>query len=173
MIGFALMLMAADPMIDATEAIVASKRKGALSVLIHSETFKRPLADSPDQAFRVDYKASVKWILSQDKDCSLIACRTRCTVTFTSKILSRKIWWLPADRPPVLAEDAPAEREYPGGVVHYGRPCKALSDEDANRAASERLRPFQFTDEMIKDRPMRDKAGDNFLALYPPIAPPQ
>ena len=173
MIGFALVLMATDPMIDAREVMAAAKRKGSVSSLIHSETFKRPLADSPDQDFRVDYTASVKWSLAQDKDCSLIACRTRCTVTFTTKVLSRRIWWLQAGRPPVLAEDAPAEREYPGGVVHYGRPCKALSDEDANRAASERLRPFQFADEMIRDRPLRDKAGDNFLVLYPPIATSQ
>jgi hypothetical protein len=167
MIAFALMLLAADP--DPVKPPNPARRKGELSALIHSEPFKRPLDDGL-QAFRVDYQASLKWNVEDRKDCSLIRCHTVCDLTIKSKVLSRQIWWLPSDRPPLLAEDAPGEREYPGGVVTYGRACKNVGDQDLAHAVAERLRPYQFADEMIKDRPLRDKAADNFLALYPPVA---
>jgi hypothetical protein len=168
MIAFALMLLAADP--DPVKPPNPATRKGALSAQIHSEPFTRPLDDGV-QAFRVDYKASLKWELSERKDCSLIRCHTVCDLTIRNKILSRQVWWLPVGRPPLLAEDAPGEREYPGGLITYGRACKNVDDQELAHAVAERLRPYQFADEMIKDRPLRDKAADNFLVLYPPVSP--
>ena len=183
MFALALLLLAADPDQlsgmprggDAPAAAAHSGQRqtlGKVSALIHSETFKRPLEDTV-QTFRVDYTASLKWSTIKDKACGLFGCHPACNLTFRTKVLSRQIWWLPPGRPPIMAEDAPAEREYPAGTLHYNRDCNALSLEEINRAGAEHLRPYQFADEMIKDQEMRDKAADNYLLLYPPISAPQ
>lgn len=160
MIGLALWLAAVS-------APVATPRTGPVSALIHSETFKRILADKP-QAFRVDYTASLTWALTDRKACFFGRCAAVCDLTITHKVLSRQLWWTPPDKPAVLAENNPAQREYSGGVVTFGRACSAVVERDVARGAADRLRPYQFADEMIKDRALLLKAADDYLGLHPP-----
>jgi hypothetical protein len=142
-------------------------RTGPVTATIRSETFKRALNDKP-QTFRVDYAATLTWTLAERKSCFLGRCGTVCDMTISHKTLSRQLWWLPPAGAPVLAENAPAQREYSGGVVTFGRPCTAVSDHDVARGAADRLRPYQFAAELIKDRPLLLKAADTYLTLNPP-----
>ena len=145
----------------------AKPRTGPASALIHSETFKRPFNDQP-QTFRVDYTASLNWSLADRKACFFHRCHMVCDMTFTHKVLSRQLWWTPPGKPAVLAENNPSQREYFGGLVELGRPCAEVKDADVAHAAADRLRPYQFADEMIKDRPLLLKAVDDYLAINPP-----
>ena len=88
----------------------------------------------------------------------------------THKVLSRQLWWTPPGKPAVLAENNPSQREYFGGLVELGRPCAEIKDADVAHAAADRLRPYQFADEMIKDRPLLLKAVDTYLAINPPAS---
>jgi hypothetical protein len=185
-IALILALMAAEPAVSATPAHEkhgpakpapakpapakpAPQRTGPASALIHSEAFKHGYAN---QAFRVDYTASLTWTLADAKSCFVMRCHPVCNITITHKILSRQLWRLPDGAKPVLAENDPGEREYAGGVVTLGRACKAVSDADVTRVAAERLRPYQFAEELIHDRPMLFKAADDWLALHEPPPPP-
>lgn len=150
----------------------APPRTGPVSTLIRSETFKRSYLDQP-QSFRVDYTASLTWTLADRKSCYFGRCRPVCDLTVSHKVLSRQLWWTQPAKPPVLAEDNHAQREYFGGVITFGRTCKAVSDRDVARAAADRLRPYQFADELIRDRPLLLKSADDYLALtLPPPNPP-
>lgn len=142
-------------------------RTGPVSALIHSESFKRTLNGQP-QSFRVDYTASLTWTLAERKSCLLIRCGTICDMTISHKVLSRQLWWLPPAGAPVLAENTPAQREYSGGVVTYRRPCAVVKDTDVAHGTADRLRPYQFAAELIKDRSPLLKAADDYLALNPP-----
>lgn len=68
----------------------------------------------------------------------------------------------------MLAENSPDQRAYAGGVVTLDRACAGVSDRDAARAASDRLRPYQFADEMMRDRTMLMQQADNYLYQNPP-----
>jgi hypothetical protein len=147
----------------------APPRTGPASALIHSEAFKR--GDKPE-SFRVDYTAMLTWTLSEHKACFMMRCHMACSMTISHKTLTRRLWWLPDGRPPVLAEDSPGEREYPGGVTDLGRPCAEIKDSDAAKAAADRLRPYQFAEELIHDRPLLLKATDDYLAARAALAVP-
>ena len=164
LIALALGLFAAP-----APAAPAPPRSGQVSALIHSETFRRALNGKPQQ-FRVDYTASLNWALVERKACFVGRCRTVCDLTISHKVLSRQLWWLPTGLAPVLAENTPAQREYSGGVVNFNRTCPSVSDRDVARGANDRLRPYQFADEMIKDRAPMAKAADDYLALNPPLS---
>ena len=148
-------------------AAPAPPRSGQVSALIHSETFRRAPNGKP-QPFRVDYTASLNWALVERKACLVGRCRTVCDLTISHKVLSRQLWWTPAGQPPILAENTPAQREYFGGVVNFNRTCASVGEKDVARGANDRLRPYQFADEMIKDRAPMAKAADDYLALNPP-----
>jgi len=150
--------------------VAAPPRTGPVSTLIRSETFKRAFNDQP-QSFRVDYTASLTWTLADRKSCYFGRCGPVCDLTVSHKILSRQLWWTPPAKPAVLAEDNHAQREYFGGVITFGRTCKAVNDHDVARAAADRLRPYQFADEIIKDRPLLLKSADDYLALNLPPSP--
>jgi hypothetical protein len=184
-IALVLALMAADPTVSAmpepgkhdhakaapakpAPAKPAPPRTGPASALIHSEAFKHGYAN---QSFRVDYTASLTWSLADAKSCFVTRCHPVCNITITHKTLSRQLWRLPDGAKPVLAENDPNEREYAGGVVTLGRACTAVSDADVTRAAAERLRPYQFAEELIHDRPMLFKAADDWLAMHEPPPP--
>jgi hypothetical protein len=145
----------------------AAPTSGPATAQIRSETFKRPFNDKP-QVFRVDYTASLTWTLKDGKACLFVRCGAVCDMVISHKVLSRQLWWTPPGRPPVLAENDPSEREYAGGVTSLPGPCNALTARDIARGAANSLRPYQFTDELIKDRPDIVKAADNYLVLYPP-----
>jgi hypothetical protein len=142
----------------------APPRTGSPSVPVHSESFKR---GDKDHSFRVDYTASLAWTLADRKACFVGRCHPVCDVTIRHKILSRQLWLVPAGAAPILAENSPAEREYPGGVVTLGGACKAVTDLQVTRVATERLRPYQFAEELIRERPLLFKAADDYLALHP------
>jgi len=163
LVALALWLVAAA----APAPAPAAPRTGPASALIHSETFKRMTGDKA-QTFRVDYTASLTWTLGDRKSCYFGRCRSVCDLTVTHKVISRQLWWTPPGKPPVLAEDDHAQREYSGGVVTFGRTCKAVNDRDVARGAADRLRPYQFADELIKDRALLLSAADNYLAVNPP-----
>jgi hypothetical protein len=162
-IALALWLAAATP----APAPPAPPRTGPVSVLIRSETFKRAFKDKP-QSFRVDYTASLTWSLKDRKACFFSHCGAVCDLIVSHKVLSRQIWWTPPEKAAVLAENNVNQREYYGGVVTFGRPCAAVSDSQVAHGASDRLRPYQFADEVIKDRPLLLKSADDYLALNPP-----
>jgi hypothetical protein len=145
----------------------APLRAGSVSTLIHSETFTRPLADKT-QSFRVDYTASASWGLAERKQCFFNRCHPVCDMTVSHKVLSRQLWWLPPGRQPVLAENSPDQRAYASGVTTLDRACAAVNDHDATRTATDRLRPYQFADEMMHDRSFLMQAADNYLHLNPP-----
>ncbi len=188
MIALILALMASEPAVSAepahakpghaqpapakpTPAKPAPPRTGPASALIHSEAFKHGYAN---QGFRVDYTATLTWALADSKACFFTRCHPVCNITISHKLLSRQLWRLPDGAAPVLAQNDPGEREYAGGVVTLGQACKAVSDTDVTRAAAERLRPYQFAEELIHDRPMLFKAADDYLALHeppPPVTP--
>ena len=148
----------------------ASPRTGTVSSAIHSEVLKRTVGGLT-QSFRVDYTASLQWSLADKKVCLWGHCHATCDVVITSRVLSRKLWWLPSDGAPVLAEDAPNQREYSGGATPYGGACTGVSDADIARAASDRLRPHQFAEELIQDRELVGLAADSYLARYPARTP--
>jgi hypothetical protein len=137
-------------------------RTGPASALVRSEIFKR--GDKP-QTFRVDYTASLTWTLTEHKACFFKRCHMVCSMTVTHKTLASQLWWISSGAAPILAESSPAEREYAGGVVDLGRPCASINDRDAAKAAADRLRPSQFAEELIHDRPLLFKAADDYLAL--------
>jgi hypothetical protein len=145
----------------------APPRTAPVSTLIHSETFTRPLGEKT-QSFRVDYTASLTWVLGERKQCLFKRCHPVCDLTVSHKVLSRQLWWLPPGRAPVLAENSPDQRAYAGGVVTLDKACAAVSDGDAARGASDRLRPYQFADEMMHDRSMLMQEADNYLYQNPP-----
>jgi len=165
LIAFALWLAvgAAAP----APAAPVPPRTGPVSTLIHSETFKRSFNDQP-QSFRVDYTASLIWTLADRKSCYFGRCRAVCDLTVSHKVLSSQLWWTPPAKPAVLAADNRAQREYFGGVITFGRACKAVNDGDVARAAADRLRPYQFADELIRDRPLLLKSADDYLTLHLP-----
>jgi hypothetical protein len=142
-------------------------RTGPVSTLIHSESFKRPLGDKAE-AFRVDYSAGLTWTLVERKACFFSRCRPVCDLTISHKTLSRQLWWIPDGKPAVLAQNSPGQREYAGGVVTLGQACARLGDHDITKAATDRLRPYQFADELIHDRPYLLKDADDYLILHPP-----
>jgi len=148
-------------------AVAAPPRTGPVSTLIRSETFKRTFNDQP-QSFRVDYNASLTWTLADRKSCYFARCRPVCDLTVSHKVLSRQLWWTPPASSAVLAEDNRSQREYFGGVITFGKVCKAVSDHDVARAAADRLRPYQFADEIIRDRQLLLKSADDYLALNLP-----
>ena len=163
----------AAPKPAAPKPAAAPPRTGPVSTLVRSEAFKRSFNDQP-QSFRVDYTASLTWTLVDRKSCYFGRCHAACDLTISHKILSRQLWWAPPAKPAVLAEDNHAQREYFGGVITFGRACKAVSAHDVARAAADRLRPYQFADEIIKDRPLLLKSADDYLALnLPQPNPPQ
>jgi len=147
---------------------------GPASGLVRSELFKR--GDKPQtsgsQTFRVDYTASLSWTLADRKSCFFGRCGMVCDMTIHHKTLARELWWIPEHGAPVLAENSPAEREYPGGVVPLGRPCGSLSDREVAKAASDRLRPYQFAEELITDRPLLMKAADDYTAARAALTVP-
>jgi len=148
-------------------AVPAPPRTGPVSTLIRSETFKRSFNDQPE-TFRVDYTASLIWTLADRKSCYFGRCHPACDLTVSHKFLSRQLWWTPPSKPAILAEDSHAQREYFGGVITFGRACNAVSDHDVARAVADRLRPYQFADELIRDRPLLLKAADIYLSLNLP-----
>ena len=165
--------VAAPAATPAKPAVPAPPRTGPVSTLIRSESFKRSFNDQP-QSFRVDYTASLTWTLADRKSCYFGRCHAVCDLTVSHKILSRQLWWTLPAKPAVLAEDNHAQREYFGGAITFGRACKAVSDHDVARAAADRLRPYQFADEIIRDRPFLLKSADDYLALnLPQPNPPQ
>lgn len=171
LLGLALWLIAAPaPAVAAAPAPPTPPRTAPVSALIHSESFKR-ITNGKPQAFRVDYTASLTWTLGERKSCYLTGCGTVCDMTISHKVLSRQVWWLPPALPPVLAENSQAQREYSGGVITFRRLCKAVSDHDVARGAADRLRPYQFAGELIKDRSLLLRDADDYLALNLPPAP--
>jgi hypothetical protein len=142
-------------------------RTGQASVAINSETFQREAGDKA-QSFRVDYKAQLSWTMSEQKACTFGRCHHVCHMAISRKLLSRQLWWTPPSRPALLAQDSPAQREYAGGVVTFERPCASVTDPQALRAANERLRPYQFADELIRDRPQLMRDADAWLHINPP-----
>jgi hypothetical protein len=164
MLVLALALQAA-----ATPAKPAPPRTGQITAAIHSEAFKRPLADN-SQSFRVDYSAQLSWTLGEQKVCFFNSCHHVCQMTISHKMLSRQLWWTPPAGPAVLAQNSPAQREYAGGIVTFQRPCAAVTDPQITRAANDRLRPYQFADEMIHDRKQLMSDADAWLHINPPPA---
>jgi len=149
----------------------APPRTGLVSSQIHSDSFKRPQGDTTE-TFRVDYSAQVNWSLAERKSCFFNQCHHVCDMTLSRKLLSRQLWWLPASGAPILAQNSPAQREYAGGVSTFNRPCASVSDKDATRVAKERLRPYQFADELIRDRPQLQRDADAYLHItLPPPNP--
>jgi hypothetical protein len=145
----------------------APPRTGQVSSAIHSQYFKR-LAGDKSQSFRVDYSAQLTWTLGEQKACFFNQCHHVCNLTISHKTLSRQIWWTPPTGPAVLAQNSPAQREYAGGVVTFQRPCASVTDPQVQRAANDRLRPYQFADEMIHDRPQLLSDADAWLHINPP-----
>jgi hypothetical protein len=155
MIGVALALAVA-----AAPAKPAPPRTGTQSTLIHSETFRR---GEPASVFRVDYSVSANWSLAERKACFFNQCRSVCDETISKKTLSRQLWSLPPSGQPILVQDSPAQREYAHGVVTLERACAKVDDHEAARVVSQRLRPYQFADELIRDRPLLMKDADDYL----------
>jgi hypothetical protein len=148
----------------------APPRAGQISNLIHSDSFKRPVEDRTE-TFRVDYSVGVNWSLAERKSCFFNQCHHVCDMTLSHKLLSRQLWWLPETGAPILAQNSPAQREYAGGVSTFNRPCASVADKDATRVAKERLRPYQFADEMIRDRPQLQSDADAYLHVTLPAPP--
>ncbi len=155
MIGVALALAVA-----AAPAKPAPPRTGTQTMLIHSETFRR---GEPPSVFRVDYSTSAIWTLADRKACFFNQCRGVCDETISKKLLSRQLWSLPPAGRPVLVQDSPAQREYAHGLITLDRACAKVDDHEAERVASQRLRPYQFADELIRDRPLLMKDADDYL----------
>jgi len=141
-------------------------RTGVGSAAVRSEVFQHPGGGGATYSFRVDYTASVAWTLTENKACVWGRCLTTCNQAFSKRMLSRKLWWLAPDGPPVLAEDTPNEREYTGGTASFRGPCAFVSAEQINREVNARLRPRQFAEEMAKDRPAVAESADEFLARF-------
>lgn len=142
-------------------------RTGQVAAAINSETFQRD-ADGRTQTFRVDYAAQLSWTMNEQKSCAFGRCHHVCQMKISRKLLSRQLWWTPPPGPAVLAQNSPAQREYAGGVVAFERPCASVTDPQALRAANERLRPYQFADELIRDRPQLMRDADAWLHINPP-----